>query len=279
MQITDWPVNERSRGKLTRQGASSLSDAELLAIFLQTEARGKNAIDLARELLLEFGSLRPMLEAACSRFKKARGLGNAKYAQLNAVLEMTKRHLEESIERGVPLTSPAQCLDYLVARLRNYPREVFACLFLDNQPRVLKFEELFHGTIDNNRLSTRCDQKSPRAERSSPYSCPLPTITHRAVYAPAKQTSPSPERWLKSVFSTISSSAMARFIRLQSTGSFRPAAKLITDKGRQQTGNVPRQAQAWDRSKSRTGPASESSVTGGRPSTAAEAVIFHFAFR
>lgn len=123
MRITDWPVNEWSRRELICQGASSLSNAELLAIFLHTGVSGKSAVDLARELLLEFGSPQALLEAACSRFKKARGLGNAKYAQLNAVLEMAKRHLEESIERGVPLTSPAQCLDYLVTHLRNYPRE------------------------------------------------------------------------------------------------------------------------------------------------------------
>lgn len=148
MPITDWPENERPREKLLNMGASALSDAELLAIFLRTGVAGKTAVDLARDLLLEFGSLRALLEADRVRFNRSHGLGNAKYVQLQAVLEMAKRHLRQTLQRDGALTSPEASRDYLLAELRAYPYEVFACLFLDNQHRVIEFEELFRGTIN-----------------------------------------------------------------------------------------------------------------------------------
>ncbi len=148
MAITDWPAAERPREKLLARGAGTLSDAELLAIFLRTGVAGKTAVDLARELLAEFGGLRPLLEADAERFCQAPGLGSAKYAQLQAVLEMGRRHLHETLARGDALTSPDDTRRYLTARLRGHANEVFACLFLDNRHRVISFEELFHGTIN-----------------------------------------------------------------------------------------------------------------------------------
>jgi len=148
MAITDWPAAERPREKLLDRGAAALSDAELLAIFLRTGVAGKTAVDLARELLSEFGGLRPLLEAGAERFCRAHGLGAAKYAQLQAVLEMGRRHLHETLTRGDALTSPDDTRRYLTARLRGHANEVFACLFLDNRHRVISFEELFHGTIN-----------------------------------------------------------------------------------------------------------------------------------
>jgi DNA repair protein RadC len=148
MPITDWPEGERPREKLLQKGPQSLSDAELLAIFLRTGVRGKTAVDLARDLLLEFGSLRGLLESDFEHFSRARGLGNAKYALLQAVLEMARRHLKETLRRSDVLTSPDLTRSYLTARLRGYAYEVFACLFLDNQHRIIEFEELFRGTID-----------------------------------------------------------------------------------------------------------------------------------
>jgi len=148
MAITDWPAAERPREKLLGRGAAALSDAELLAIFLRTGVAGKTAVDLARELLSEFGGLRPLLEAGAERFCRAHGLGAAKYAQLQAVLEMGRRHLHETLARGDALTSPDDTRRYLTARLRGHANEVFACLFLDNRHRVISFEELFHGTIN-----------------------------------------------------------------------------------------------------------------------------------
>jgi len=148
MAIRDWPVRERPRERLLEQGPQSLSDAELLAIFLRTGVRGKSAVDLARDLLDRFGSLRQLLAAERSAFCEAPGLGSAKFAQLQAVLEMGRRHLTEQFERGAPLKSPEHTARFLQARLRDYPYEVFAALFLDNRHRVLAFEELFRGTID-----------------------------------------------------------------------------------------------------------------------------------
>lgn len=148
MAINDWPIKERPREKLLKQGADSLSDAELLAIFLRTGTPGMTAVDLARQLLNQFGGLRPLLRADYSQFCAGRGLGLAKYAQLQAVLEMSRRHLQESLERGEGLTSPALTRQYLLACLRDQPQEQFCCLFLDSQHRVICFETLFYGTID-----------------------------------------------------------------------------------------------------------------------------------
>ena len=148
MSIRDWPAAERPREKLLEQGAAALSDAELLAIFLRTGVAGKSAVDLARQLLSEFGSLRALLEADLPQFSQHLGLGPAKFAQLQAVLEMARRHLAERIRRDSALESPQAVRDYLKARLRHEPHELFGCLFLDSKHRVLAFEVLFQGTID-----------------------------------------------------------------------------------------------------------------------------------
>ena len=148
MPITDWPIQERPREKLLNRGAAALSDAELLAIFLRTGIPGKTAVDLARDLLLEFSGLRGLLTAQRDQFCRQVGLGPAKYAQLQAVLEMGKRHLQATLVRDEALTDPSRTRHYLSARLRDHAFEVFACLFLDNRHRVIHFEELFRGTIN-----------------------------------------------------------------------------------------------------------------------------------
>ena len=148
MPITDWPVEERPREKLLIRGPQALSDAELLAIFLRTGVRGKTAVDLARDMLNEYGGLRALLEADGNRFCQTRGLGTAKFVQLQAVLEMARRHLYEPLRRGDALGNPDDTRRFLLARLRDLPHEVFACLFLDNRHRVIAFEEMFRGTID-----------------------------------------------------------------------------------------------------------------------------------
>lgn len=148
MGIVDWPINERPREKLLHRGAEVLSDAELLAIFLRTGVKGKSAVDLARQLLQEFGGLRPILLASRNDFCRPLGLGNAKFCQLQATLEMAKRHLLEPLTRGESLTHVRQTESYLIAKLRDQQREVFACVFLDNQNRIIQYEELFYGTID-----------------------------------------------------------------------------------------------------------------------------------
>ena len=148
MAISQWPLDERPREKLLNKGAEARSDAELLAIFLRTGCKGVTAVELARQLLDNFGGLKPLLQASKTEFCQHKGLANAKYAQLQAVLEMAKRHLLEQLSRGDVLSSPSQTRQYLAAQLGNYPHEVFACLFLDNRNRVIAFEKMFYGTID-----------------------------------------------------------------------------------------------------------------------------------
>jgi DNA repair protein RadC len=148
MAISDWPEAERPREKLLAKGAQALSDAELLAIFLRTGCRGETAVDLARRLLSNFGSLREMFNAGVNQFCEVKGLGPAKYTQLQAVLEMSRRHLQEQLSRGDGLTSPQATRQYLLSCLRDKKQEQFACLFLDSQHRVIRFETLFYGTID-----------------------------------------------------------------------------------------------------------------------------------
>lgn len=149
MSLKDWPAEERPREKLLQQGPHSLTDAELLAIFLRTGVSGKNAVELARDLLQGFNGLRPLLEADIQQFCRHHGLGPAKYVQLQAVLEMSRRHLMARLQTGEALTSPQLAQQYLITQLRHHDHEVFACLFMDNQHRVLAFEPLFRGTIDS----------------------------------------------------------------------------------------------------------------------------------
>ncbi|MGH8455067.1 MAG: RadC family protein [Nevskiales bacterium] len=146
--IRAWPESERPRERLLAQGAAALSDAELVAIFLRTGLPGKSAVDLARELLTRFGGLRGLLDTEPATLCGCRGLGPAKYAQLQAGLEMARRHLAEQLARGDVLSDPDATRRFLQLRLRHQPHEIFACLYLDNQHRVLDFEELFRGTLD-----------------------------------------------------------------------------------------------------------------------------------
>lgn len=155
MAISDWPEQERPREKLLQQGAESLSDAELLAIFLRTGTSGNSALDLARGLLTTFGSVRGILEAQREDFCAQPGMGDSKFAQLQAALELTRRHMLETLQRSDCLTSSALTRNYIRSRMRAYTREVFLCLFLDNQHRVIAQEELFHGTIDGSMVHPR----------------------------------------------------------------------------------------------------------------------------
>lgn len=155
MSIRDWPAAERPREKLLEQGSGSLSDAELLAIFLRAGVTGKSAVDLARHLLTQFGSLRALLEADLAAFSGQLGLGPAKFAQLQAVLEMGRRHLAERMRKKPALENPQAVRDYLKSMLRHEPHEVFGCLFLDSKHQVLTFEALFRGSIDNTSVHPR----------------------------------------------------------------------------------------------------------------------------
>ncbi|MCX7057089.1 MAG: DNA repair protein RadC [Proteobacteria bacterium] len=148
MKIHDWPAAERPRERLLAVGPRALSESELLAIWLRCGTRGWNAVELARDLLIEFGSLRGLLGADAERLCGHRGIGPARYAQLQAALELTRRHHLETLKAGPPLTSPTLARDYLLAELRDRDYEVFCSLYLDSRHRVTGFEELFRGTID-----------------------------------------------------------------------------------------------------------------------------------
>ena len=146
--LKDWPEFEKPREKLLQLGPQSLSDAELLAIFLRTGVKGCHVVDLARNLLKNFGSISKIYQANLDEFCQHHGLGAAKYVQLQACLEMSKRYLAEEMHTGQSLTSSISTQNFLKAELRHESREVFAVLFLNTQHQVIKFERLFHGTIN-----------------------------------------------------------------------------------------------------------------------------------
>lgn len=149
MLLKSLPKESMPREKLLARGPESLSDAELLAIFLRTGTQGMNVLELADQLINDFGSLRKLFSATEEEFCVHKGMGQAKYVQLQAVLEMTQRYLAETLSRGDALTSPSHTKLYLSSVLRDRQREAFYILFLDNQNRVIKDEVLFEGTIDS----------------------------------------------------------------------------------------------------------------------------------
>lgn len=147
MAITEWPEDERPRERLMKQGAAALSDAELLAIFLRVGVKGKSAVDLGRELMASFGSLAALFSASESSLSTIKGMGPAKYVQFQAVLELSRRALEEKIKQTDALNSPQAVRDYLRLTLSRLPHEVFVAVFLTAQNRVIAVDELFRGTL------------------------------------------------------------------------------------------------------------------------------------
>lgn len=147
MAITDWPAQERPREKLIAHGATALSDAELLAIFLRVGVAGKSAVDLARDLLSQFKSLNGIFSASQSQMQQVYGMGLSKFCQLQAVLEMTKRALNETLHQTDSFQAPRQVKDYLQLNLSSQTREVFGVMFLDTQNRLIAYEHLFEGTL------------------------------------------------------------------------------------------------------------------------------------
>ena len=147
MAITDWPAAERPREKLIELGAEALSDAELLAIFLRVGVTGKSAVDLARDLLTQFGSLNGIFAATEHELSQVHGIGTSKYVQLQAIFEMSRRALSEQLQQRDVFKSPQQVRDYLVLKLGSLTKEVFLVLFLDTQNRLLASEEMFSGSL------------------------------------------------------------------------------------------------------------------------------------
>lgn len=149
MAITDWPQEQRPRERLIHNGAAALSDAELLAVFLRVGVTGKSAVDLGRDMVTHFGSLNGLFSASLKDFSQINGLGPAKYAQLQAVLELARRSLCEELQQGVTLSSPQSVRQYLQLLLGGHAHESFAVLFLDVKNRLITCEELFRGTLSS----------------------------------------------------------------------------------------------------------------------------------
>ena len=147
MPLLEWPAAERPRERLLAQGAKALSDAELLAVFLGNGTRGSHVVELARHLLATFGGLSGLFRASRQRFCAVDGLGPARFAQLQAALEMTRRSLGEALAERPLFDSPDAVRDFLRIDLGARPHEVFVALFLDAQHRLLGAEELFRGTL------------------------------------------------------------------------------------------------------------------------------------
>ena len=147
MAITDWPLAERPREKLLAQGVGALSDAELLAVFLRVGVRGKSAVDLGRDLLQHFGSLTGIFSASQVELSQLRGMGLSKYVQLQAIFEMSRRALKETMQVQDTLSSPQHVRDFLCLKLASLPYEVFMVLFLDAQNKLISADEMFHGSL------------------------------------------------------------------------------------------------------------------------------------
>jgi DNA repair protein RadC len=146
--MTDWPKEDRPREKLLSKGAAVLTDAELVAIFLQTGTRGKTALDLARELLTEHEGIKKLIDSPAATLQSKAGVGLAKYTRLQAAIELGRRYRRLQVDPRDVMNSSRVTQTFLADRMQHYPNEVFACLFLDNQLRLISFEELFHGTIN-----------------------------------------------------------------------------------------------------------------------------------
>ena len=149
MPFTNWRESERPREKLLLNGADALSDAELIAIFLRTGIKGTDAVALAQKLLRHFGSLHSLFAADLTQLQEVKGMGQAKYVQFQATLELSKRYFSEKMHREPTLDSPNAVKTYLHRLLRDEAYEQFVLVHLDNQHRVIKSETLFKGTIDS----------------------------------------------------------------------------------------------------------------------------------
>lgn len=154
LTIREWPETERPREKLLARGANALSDAELLALLLGSGIPGCSAVAMARSLLKDFGGLRELLGARLTRWRR-KGIGEARYAAVQAAVELAKRHLHEEMRVRAPLTTAQATYRFLHAQLRDRPYEIFCCIYLDSRQRLIAFEELFRGTVD-------CAQVHPR---------------------------------------------------------------------------------------------------------------------
>jgi DNA repair protein RadC len=155
MGIKDWPAQQRPRERLISEGAAALSDPELLALFLRVGVKGRSAVELGRDLLLRFGSIQGLFSASLSQFSAVHGMGPAKFAQLQAVMELAQRAMTEQLQAGELLSSPDTVRQYLRCTLARQAHESFFILFLDVKNRLLASEEMFRGTLTHTSVYPR----------------------------------------------------------------------------------------------------------------------------
>ncbi|WP_024888862.1 RadC family protein [Luteimonas huabeiensis] len=195
MRICDWPKSERPREKIMKHGASVLSDAELLAVFIGSGVNGEDALATGRGILRRHGSLRAVLERSPPQLMRLPGIGLARASCIAAALELGKRYLDDDLKRGDWMSDPSSAGRYFAQRLRHRPREIFAALFLDTRNRAIQFEELFHGTIDSTevhlrevvRRGLRHNAAAVIVGHNHPSGNPEPSLADRRVTAHLKQ--------------------------------------------------------------------------------------------
>ncbi|HZW23767.1 RadC family protein [Noviherbaspirillum sp.] len=196
MAISDWPEDQRPRERLIVHGPQMLSDAELLAVFLRVGVSGKSAVDLGRDMIAHFGSLNGLFAARLTEFGKLKGLGSAKYAQLQAVMELARRAIAEELRTGETLGSPQAVRTYLQLLLARRPYESFAVLFLDVKNRLIAAEELFRGTLTHASVYPREVVKAALAHNAAavilahnhPSGSPEPSAADKSLTRALKQT-------------------------------------------------------------------------------------------
>lgn len=155
MGISDWPEQQRPRERLLRDGAQALSDPELLALFLRVGVKGRNAVELGRDLIRQFGSLHALFGASARQLSAVHGLGPAKAAQLQAIMELARRAIGEQLQAGATLSSPEAVRLYLRLHLGRQAHESFVVLFLDVKNRLIASEEMFRGTLTHTSVYPR----------------------------------------------------------------------------------------------------------------------------
>lgn len=153
--IQNWPIEGRPREKLIQEGANCLSDAELIAIILRTGTRGKSAVELAQELINRFGDIRGLLACEFKQLQAVKGLGPAKFAQIAAVKTIAQRGLKAQLKSKQALSDPMGAKNFLLSTMRDYQHEVFACLLLNSRNQLIRYDELFTGTIDGANVHPR----------------------------------------------------------------------------------------------------------------------------
>ncbi|MBA4382908.1 MAG: hypothetical protein C0406_10115 [Sideroxydans sp.] len=153
--IVNWPEEDRPREKLLKRGADTLSNAELLAILIRTGVKGSSAVDLGRELIGRFKTLRQMSSADVAEFREIKGLSTAKIAHIKAAVELGRRMMSEerALERSIH--SSADVVDYLMPLLRDLKHEVFKVVLLDRGNSALEVADIGEGDVAKTEPSIR----------------------------------------------------------------------------------------------------------------------------